>query len=88
VFLPIGCESQARNQKQGCFPEKEVSRLKYFKITKTWSIKAESEEEAIKQVASDPAQYLESETVTRTDYKRPHQKAGGWANGFKNQLLG
>ena len=69
-------------------PEKEVSRLKYFKITKTWSVKAESEEEAIKQVAADPAQYLESETVTRTDYKKPQQKAGGWANGFKSQLLG
>jgi len=26
----------------------EVSRLKYFKISKTWSVKAESEEEAIK----------------------------------------
>ena len=69
-------------------PEKEVSRLKYFKITKTWSVKAESEEEAIKQVAADPAQYLESETVTRTDYKKPQQKVGGWANGFKSQLLG
>ena len=66
----------------------EVSRLKYFKITKTWSIKAESEEEAIKQVAADPGQYLESETVTRTDYKKPQSKTGGWANGFKNQLLG
>ena len=69
-------------------PEKEVSRLKYFKITKSWSVKAESEEEAIKQVVSDPAQYLESETVTRTDYKKPQQKTGGWANGFKSQLLG
>jgi len=65
-----------------------VSHLKYFKIIKSWSIKAESEEEAIKQVAADPAQYLESETVTRTDYKRPQQKTGGWANGFKSQLLG
>jgi hypothetical protein len=65
-----------------------VSHLKYFKITKSWSIKAESEEEAIKQVAADPAQYLESETVTRTDYKKPQQKNGGWANGFKSQLLG
>ena len=46
----------------------EVSRLKYFKITKSWSIKAESEEEAIKQVAQNPGQYLESETVTRTEY--------------------
>jgi len=68
--------------------ERMVSHLKYFKIIKSWSIKAESEEEAIKQVAADPAQYLESETVTRTDYKRPQQKTGGWANGFKSQLLG
>ena len=42
----------------------------------------------IKQVAADPAQYLESETVTRTDYKKPQPKTGGWANGFKSQLLG
>ena len=61
--------------------------MKYFKITKTLSVKAESEEEAIKQVAHNPGQYLESETVTRTEYKKPQQKAG-WANGFKNQLLG
>jgi len=26
--------------------------------------------------------------VTRTEYKKPQQKAGGWKNGFKNQLLG
>ena len=65
-----------------------VNHLKYFKITKTWSVKAESEEEAIKQVAADPGQYLESETVTRTDYKKPQQKTGGWTNGFKSQLLG
>ena len=67
---------------------KEVVHVKYFKITKTWSVKAESEEEAIKQVAADPASYLESETVTRTDYKKPQQKAGGWVNGFRSQLLG
>jgi len=42
--------------------------MKYFKITKTWSVKAESEDEAIKQVAADPGQFLESETVTRTEY--------------------
>jgi hypothetical protein len=65
-----------------------VSHLKYFKITKTWSVKAETEDEAIKQVAKDPGQYLESETVTRTEYKKPQQKTGGWTNGFKSQLLG
>ena len=62
--------------------------MKYFKITKTWSVKAESEAEAIKEVAADPAKYLESESVQRTEYKKPQQKAGGWANGFKNQVLG
>jgi hypothetical protein len=62
--------------------------VKYFKITKTWSVKAETEDEAIKQVVQNPGQYLESETVTRTEYKKPLQKAGGWANGFRTQLLG
>ena len=65
-----------------------MSRLKYFKITKSWKVEAETEEEAIKKVAQNPGQYLESESVTRTEYKKPQQKAGGWANGFKSQLLG
>ena len=62
--------------------------MKYFKITKTWAVKAESEAEAIKLIAADPVQYLDSETITRTEYKKPQQKAGGWTNGFKEQLLG
>ena len=65
-----------------------VSHLKYFKITKSWKVEAQTEEEAIKKVAADPGKYLESETVTRTEYKKPQQKTGGWTNGFKNQLLG
>jgi hypothetical protein len=65
-----------------------VVRVKYFKITKTWAVKAESEAEAIKLIAADPVKYLDSESVTRTEYKKPQQKAGGWANGFKSQLLG
>jgi hypothetical protein len=68
-----------------------VSRLKYFKITKSWVVKVEdtaTESDAIKQVAADPDKYLESETVSRTEYKKPQQKTGGWANGFKSQLLG
>jgi hypothetical protein len=28
--------------------------MKYFKITKTWAVKAESEAEAIKLVSADP----------------------------------
>ena len=69
----------------------EVSHLKYFKITKTWAVKVEdeaTEADAIKLVVADPDKYLDSETVTRTEYKKPQQKAGGWANGFKAQLLG
>jgi len=62
--------------------------VKYFKITKTWAVKAESESEAIKLVASAPEEYLDSETVTRTEYKKPQQKAGSWGNAVKEQLLG
>jgi hypothetical protein len=62
--------------------------VKYFKITKTWAVKAESETEAIKLVVAEPEKYLDSETVTRTEYKRPQQTSGGWVNGFKDQLLG
>ena len=61
--------------------------VKYFKITKTWAVKAESEAEAIKLVSADPATYLESETVTRTEYKKPQLKTG-WGNTVKDQLLG
>jgi hypothetical protein len=63
------------------------SRVKYFKITKTWAVKAETEAEAIKLVSADPATYLESETVTRTEYKKPPQKTS-WGNTVKQQLLG
>ena len=61
--------------------------MKYFKITKTWAVKAESEAEAVKRIAADPAKYLDSETVTRTEYKKPQQKTG-WGNAVKDQLLG
>ena len=47
----------------------------------------ESEADAIKLIAAEPQKYLESETVTRTEYKNRKQ-TGGWANGFKEQLLG
>ena len=68
-----------------------MSRLKYFKITKSWLVKVEdtaTEEDARKRIAANPDTYLDSETVTRTEYKKPQQKAGGWKNGLKNQLLG
>jgi hypothetical protein len=61
--------------------------VKYFKITKTWAVKAESETEAIKLVAADPEKYLDAEIVTRSEYKS-HKQTGGWGNGFKEQLLG
>ena len=64
-----------------------MTHLKYFKITKTWAVKAESETEAIKLVAADPEQYLDSETVTRTEYKKPQAKTG-WGAAIKNQVLG
>jgi hypothetical protein len=64
-----------------------VSHLKYFKITKTWAVKAESETEAIKLVAAEPEKYLDSETVTRTEYKGRQQQAG-WGTAIKEQLIG
>ena len=64
-----------------------VSHLKYFKIAKTWAVKAEAEAEAIKLIAADPGQYLESETVSRTEYKKPQPKTG-WGHSVKEQLLG
>ncbi len=63
------------------------TQVKYFKITKTWSVKAESETEAIKLVVAEPDKYLETETVTRTEYKKPKQ-TGGWGTAVKDQLLG
>jgi hypothetical protein len=65
----------------------EVSDVKYFKITKTWAVKAESEAEAVKLVAAEPAKYLDSETVTRTEYKKPQPKTG-WGTTITGQLLG
>jgi hypothetical protein len=61
--------------------------VKYFKITKTWAVKAESEAEAFKLVAAEPANYLDSETVTRTEYKKPQPKTG-WGHTIKDQLIG
>ena len=61
--------------------------MKYFKITKTWAVKAESETEAIKLVVAEPEKYLDSETVTRTEYKKPQQQTG-WGTAIRNQVLG
>jgi hypothetical protein len=61
--------------------------MKYFKITKTWAVKAESEAEAVKLVTADPETYLDAETVTRTEYKK-RQPNTGWGSAVKDQLLG
>jgi hypothetical protein len=63
--------------------------VKYFKITKTWAVKAESEADALKLVVAEPDKYLDSETVTRTEYKRSKQQTGsGWGSAVKEQLIG
>jgi len=50
-------------QEQGNYPLRlEVSRLKYFKFTKSWTVKVEdhvSETEAHKLVAASPDKYLD-----------------------------
>ena len=61
--------------------------MKYFKITKSWAVKAESEAEALKLVVADPEKYLDSETVTRTEYKRPQTKTG-WGAAIRDQIIG
>ena len=58
--------------------------MKYFKITRSWVVKAEDEAEAFKLVAANPTEYLDSETVTRTEYKKPQQKTG-WGQTLKDQ---
>ncbi len=64
-----------------------MSAIYYFKITKTWAVKAMSENDAFRLVANSPDAYLESETVTRTVYKKQQQKTG-WGNAVKDQFLG
>jgi hypothetical protein len=62
----------------------------YIKIQKNWVVKGvDKEEEAIKLIAADPEKYLDSQSVTRTEYKRPQQQSGnGWIKATKDQLLG
>jgi hypothetical protein len=80
VFMP-GDSPTCRWQKGG------DRYMKYFKITRTWVVKAEDEPTAFKLVSSDPSKYLDSETVTRTEYKKPQPKTG-WGQTIKSQLLG
>ena len=68
----------------------EVSHLKYIKFSKTWGVKVEddvTEAEAKKLIAANPDKYLDSETVTRTEYKGRQQKTG-WVHAAKEQLVG
>jgi hypothetical protein len=65
--------------------------VKYFKITKNWMVKVkdeESEADAIKLIAAEPQKYLDSETVTRTEYKKSKQQTDGWGTAVKQQLFG
>jgi hypothetical protein len=61
--------------------------MKYFTIIRKWVVKAEDEQEAFKLISSDPNTYLDSETVSRTEYKKSQQKTG-WAQTIKAQALG
>ena len=61
--------------------------MKYFKISRTWQVKAETEEEALRLIAEKPDEYLDSETVTRTEFKRK-QPQMGWGKAVKEQVFG
>jgi hypothetical protein len=69
---------------------KEVKAMKYFKITRTWVVKVADEageQDALKLIADNPDEYLDSETVTRTEYKRK-QPQTGWGHAVKDQVFG
>jgi hypothetical protein len=60
----------------------------YFKVTKTWSVQAMSENDALRIIANNPDHYLESETVSRTVYKKKPPQKTSWGTAVKDQLLG
>jgi hypothetical protein len=62
--------------------------MKYFKITRTWQVKAETEEEAFSLVDADPNTYLDSVTVIQTEYKKKSASGGGWGKTIRDQVLG
>jgi hypothetical protein len=62
--------------------------MKYFKITRTWAVKAETEEEAFKLVDAEPTQYLDSVTVVRTEYRKKPTSGTGWGKTIRDQVLG
>jgi hypothetical protein len=61
--------------------------MKYFTIIRKWVVKAEEEQEAFQLISSDTNTYLDSETVSRTEYKKP-LKSGGWGQTIRDQVLG
>jgi hypothetical protein len=61
--------------------------MKYFKITRTWMVKAEDEPEAFRLVTADPNKYLDSESVTRTEYKKSRQTTS-LGQAVLNQVTG
>jgi hypothetical protein len=68
----------------------EVRQMKYFKITRTWVVKVadeQGEQDARKLIDDNPDEYLDSETVTRTEYKRKQPQAG-WGHAVKEQVFG
>jgi hypothetical protein len=64
-----------------------MTYMKYFKIKRSYAVKAEDEAEAFRIIAADPNKYLDSEEVTRVEYKRTQQE-GGWVNGVVSQITG
>jgi hypothetical protein len=64
--------------------------VKYFTITRTWKVKVkdeQGEQDALKLIAENPGEYLDSETVTRTEYKKPQPKTG-WGQSIRDQVFG
>ena len=63
------------NRSRDAFPGKDGENyVKYFKISKTWAVQADSEADALKLVVADPDKYLDAQTITRTEYLKPKQK--------------
>jgi hypothetical protein len=64
--------------------------MKYFKISRTWVVKVpdeQGEQEARTLIEENPDAYLDSETITRTEYKRK-QPQTGWGHAVKEQVFG
>jgi hypothetical protein len=89
-FLPALCEESGDGFVRHWRKGGETS-VKYFKFTKSWVVQVDDkddEPEAKKLIAADPEKYLETETVTRTEYKKRKQQTDGWGTAVKSQLFG